>query len=113
MSLFKNGTGNADKLPMDVPIGPDYVLGPGDGLVMDISGGAPQRLQAAVDPEGRVDLPEGGTLMVSGLSLSAAERAIEAGAQPPLQQSQGCALAVAPAHHPRLCRGRRRAPRRL
>ena len=77
MSLFKNGTGNADKLPMDVPIGPDYVLGPGDGLVMDISGGAPQRLQAAVDPEGRVDLPEGGTLMVSGLSLSAAERAIE------------------------------------
>ena len=78
MSLFKNGTGNADKLPMDVPIGPDYVLGPGDGLVMDIAGGAPQRLQAAVDPEGRIDLPEGGTLMVSGLSLSAAEHALEA-----------------------------------
>jgi protein involved in polysaccharide export with SLBB domain len=77
MSLFKNGTGNADKLPMDVPIGPDYVLGPGDGVVMDISGGAPQRLQAVVDPEGKVNLPEGGTLMVAGLSLSAAERAIE------------------------------------
>ncbi len=77
MSLFKNGTGNADKLPMDVPIGPDYVLGPGDGLVMDISGGAPQRLQAAVDPEGKINLPEGGTLMVAGLSLSAAERALE------------------------------------
>jgi protein involved in polysaccharide export with SLBB domain len=77
MSLFRNGTGNADKLPMDVPIGPDYVLGPGDGVAMDISGGAPQRLQAAVDPEGKVNLPEGGTLMVAGLSLSAAERAIE------------------------------------
>jgi protein involved in polysaccharide export with SLBB domain len=77
MSLFKNGTGNAEKLPMDVPIGPDYVLGPGDGVVMDISGGAPQRLQAVVDPEGKVNLPEGGTLMVAGLSLSAAERAIE------------------------------------
>jgi protein involved in polysaccharide export with SLBB domain len=77
MSLFKNGTGNADKLPMDVPIGPDYVLGPGDGVVMDISGGAPQRLQAVVDPEGKVNLPEGGTLMVAGSTLAASERAIE------------------------------------
>jgi protein involved in polysaccharide export with SLBB domain len=75
MSLFKNGTGNADKLPMDVPIGPDYVLGPGDGVVLDISGGAPQRLQAVVDPEGKVNLPEGGTLMVAGSTLAEAERA--------------------------------------
>jgi protein involved in polysaccharide export with SLBB domain len=76
MSLFRNGTGNADKLPMDVPIGPDYVLGPGDGVVLDISGGAPQRLPVVVDPEGKVNLPEGGTLMVAGSTLAGAERAI-------------------------------------
>ena len=76
-SLFRNGTGNADKLPMDVPIAPDYVLGPGDGLEMDISGGAPQRLKAVVDPEGRVNLPEGGTVMVTGSTMAEAERIIE------------------------------------
>ena len=30
---FRYGTGNAEELPIDLPAGPDYVLGPGDSLV--------------------------------------------------------------------------------
>jgi protein involved in polysaccharide export with SLBB domain len=77
LNLFRNGTGNADKLPMDLPIGPDYVLGPGDGVIVNIAGGAPQRLQSRVDHEGRINLPEGGTELVAGATLAEAQRAIE------------------------------------
>ena len=62
---------------MDVPVGPDYVLGPGDTVILDVSGGDPQRVQAVVDSAGRIILPGGGTLMVSGKTLENAEQAIE------------------------------------
>jgi protein involved in polysaccharide export with SLBB domain len=76
-SIFKNGSGNTDKLVMDIPVGPDYVLGPGDTVMIDVSGGSPQRVRATVDPEGRLNLPGGGTLLVSGMSMQAADQAIE------------------------------------
>ncbi len=76
-SVFKNGSGNTDKLAMDIPVGPDYVLGPGDSVTVDVSGGYPQRLRSVVDPEGRVNLPGGGTLLVTGLSMHAAELSIQ------------------------------------
>jgi len=57
-SVFENGTGNVDQLPMDVPVGPDYVIGPGDGLNVDLWGSVSQRLQRVVDREGRLSLPE-------------------------------------------------------
>jgi protein involved in polysaccharide export with SLBB domain len=55
---------------MDVPAGPDYVVGPGDGLSIDLWGGVSQRIYRVVDREGRVSLPEVGPLLVSGKSLS-------------------------------------------
>jgi protein involved in polysaccharide export with SLBB domain len=76
-SIFKNGTGNTDKLAMDIPVGPDYVLGPGDTVMIDISGGMPQRQRAVVDPEGRINLPGGGTLLVTGMTIEGAERAAQ------------------------------------
>src|SRR5262249_44845458 len=53
-SVFANGTGNFDELPMDVPVGPDYVVGPGDGINVEMWGSVSQRLQRVVDREGRV-----------------------------------------------------------
>lgn len=76
-NVFKNGSGNTDNLVMDIPVGPDYVLGPGDTVMVDVSGGSPQRVRAVVDPEGRVNLPGGGTLLVTGMTMQAAEQAIE------------------------------------
>jgi protein involved in polysaccharide export with SLBB domain len=77
-SIFRNGTGNLDKLPMDLPAGPDYVLGPGDGLNIDIWGGIAQRLRRVVDPSGRLALPEVGTVEVSGRTLGDVQRIVQA-----------------------------------
>jgi len=52
-----------------MPAGPDYVVGPGDGLTINLSGGVSQRLQRTVDREGRVALPEVGAIEVSGKNL--------------------------------------------
>jgi protein involved in polysaccharide export with SLBB domain len=67
--VFRNGSGNLDQLPMDMPAGPDYVVGPGDGLTINLTGGIAQRLQRVVDREGRVALPEVGAVEVSGRNL--------------------------------------------
>ncbi len=67
--VFQNGTGNFDELPMDIPAGPDYVVGPGDGLTINLSGGISERLQRVVDREGRIALPEAGAVEVSGKNL--------------------------------------------
>jgi protein involved in polysaccharide export with SLBB domain len=67
--VFRNGTGNLDKLPMDMPVGPDYVIGPGDGLSIELSGSISQHMQRIVDREGRVALPEVGALQVAGRNL--------------------------------------------
>ena len=75
--VFRNGTGNFDELPMDLPVGPDYVLGPGDGLSIELWGGVSQRLQRVVDREGRVALPEAGAIPVTGRSLGEVQRLVQ------------------------------------
>src|SRR5438034_3487124 len=64
--VFRNGTGNFDDLPMDLPAGPDYVVGPGDGLSIELWGGVSQRSRRVGDREGRLTLPEVGAARVSG-----------------------------------------------
>ena len=68
--IFENGTRDPQLIPMDLPAGPDYVVGPGDGLAIDLWGGVSQRLYRTVDREGRVSLPEVGPVLVSGKSLA-------------------------------------------
>jgi protein involved in polysaccharide export with SLBB domain len=75
--VFRNGTGNLDELPMDMPVGPEYVVGPGDGLSIDLWGGISQRLQRVVDREGRVVLPEVGAVEVSGKSLGDVQHIVQ------------------------------------
>ena len=71
------GTGNADELPMDLPAGPDYVLGPGDGLVVNLWGAQSDRLEKVIDRQGQIDLPEAGTLMINGMTIAQAQNAIQ------------------------------------
>ena len=75
-SLFRNSTAGADKPSLDVPVGPDYVLGPGDELIVEYWGSSSQRTQVTVDREGRVLLPEAGALMVAGRSLGDSQEQI-------------------------------------
>jgi protein involved in polysaccharide export with SLBB domain len=75
--IFQNGTGNSDNLPMDLPAGPDYVLGPGDGLNINMWGKVSQKITVVVDRGGRITLPESGTVVVAGHTLSDAEQIIQ------------------------------------
>jgi protein involved in polysaccharide export with SLBB domain len=74
---FEFGTGNVDELPMDLPAGPDYVLGPGDSLVVNMWGGQSSRFERTVDRQGQIALPAAGPVTVSGLSIAQAQSAIQ------------------------------------
>ena len=77
MDIFQTGTGNFDQLPMDLPAGPEYVLGPGDGLNIDLWGSVSQRLHRVVDREGRLSLPEIGVIQVAGHSLGDVQHMVQ------------------------------------
>jgi protein involved in polysaccharide export with SLBB domain len=70
------GLGNRN-LPVDLPIGPDYVLGTGDGLTINLWGGISQNIPRVIDREGKIALPEAGSLVVAGLTLQQARSSIE------------------------------------
>ncbi len=74
---FIVGTGNANELPMDLPAGPDYVLGPGDDLIVNMWGGQSNRLSRTIDRQGQIDLPQAGTIMINGMTIAEAQNAIQ------------------------------------
>jgi protein involved in polysaccharide export with SLBB domain len=76
-ALFRNSAAAADKAPLSVPVGPDYVLGPGDELVVDYWGTTSQHLQRSVDREGRVSIPEAGSVVVAGRTLGEVQQTIQ------------------------------------
>lgn len=77
LEVFRNTTNQLDAIPMDLPVGPDYVVGPGDGLAIDLWGGVSQRLLRVVDREGRVSLPEAGPVLVSGRTLGEVQQEVQ------------------------------------
>src|SRR5271165_2948856 len=69
LDVFRNTTNHPDIIPMDLPVGPDYVVGTGDSLAIDLWGSVSQRMVRLVDREGRIALPETGPLLVTGKNL--------------------------------------------
>src|SRR6202043_157640 len=61
----------------DLPAGPDYVVGPGDGLAIDLWGGISQRLIRTVDRSGQISLPEMGPVLVSGKTLAVLQQDLQ------------------------------------
>lgn len=74
---FLLGTGNANEVPIDLPAGPDYVLGPGDTLIVNMWGGVSNRLDRIIDRQGQIELPEAGTIMINGMTIAQAQEAIQ------------------------------------
>ena len=73
-----DGEGNDPRaIPMDLPVGPDYVVGPGDGIEIDLWGAASQRIFRVVDRQGRLSLPDVGPLLVAGRSLGELQQAVQ------------------------------------
>ncbi len=75
--VFRDGMRDPRSVPMDLPVGPDYIVGPGDSLAIDLWGGVSTKIVRTVDREGRVTLPEAGPLLVSGRSLGDVQMAIQ------------------------------------
>ena len=82
--LGANGVGTM----LDVPIGPDYVVGPGDALIVNMWGGISQSLTRVIDREGKVMLPEAGDVQVGGMSLEQAQAAITHALQQQFRNAQ-------------------------
>jgi protein involved in polysaccharide export with SLBB domain len=77
LDVFRNSATLPDVIPMDLPVGPDYVVGTGDSLSIDLWGAVSQRLVRLVDREGRISLPEIGPVLVSGKNLADVQMEIQ------------------------------------
>ena len=77
VDVFRNTINRPDIIPMDLPVGPDYVVGTGDSLAINLWGSTSQRLVRVVDRAGRVSLPEIGPLLVSGKNLGDVQLAVQ------------------------------------
>ena len=58
---------------MNIATPPNYVLGPGDHIIIDIYGASQRAVTAQVSPEGKVTLPGVGPVKVSGMTVAAAQ----------------------------------------
>ena len=61
---------------MNIATPQNYVLGPGDQLILDIYGASQSTLTLTVSPDGDVTIPEFGPVHVSGLTVTAAQKRI-------------------------------------
>ena len=60
----------------DVPVGPDYVVGPGDTLTVSMWGPLENNIVRTVDRNGQIFLPKIGDVRVWGLTFAQADRLI-------------------------------------
>src|SRR5256712_2159585 len=60
----------------DIPVGPDYVMGPGDDVTINVWGAVDSTLVRTVDRNGRIVLPKVGDLRIWGLTFAQADRLI-------------------------------------
>lgn len=61
---------------MNIATPQNYVLGPGDQLIVDIFGASQESLALTISPDGDVTIPDFGPVHVSGLSVGAAQKRI-------------------------------------
>jgi len=80
-SAVSRGISSGDA-PLDVPIGPDYIVGPGDTLTIHLWGGSTQSIVRTVNRDGSVFLPDAGSVDVAGLPLAKAQTVIENALKP-------------------------------
>jgi len=69
--------GTARDTPLDVPLGPDYIVGPGDTLSINLWGGVTQTINRVIDRDGRILLPEAGSIDIAGLPMARVQSLIE------------------------------------
>lgn len=61
---------------MNIATPQNYVLGPGDQVIVDVYGASQESLTLTVSPDGDITIPEYGPVHVSGLTMTAAQKRI-------------------------------------
>ena len=61
---------------MNIATPQNYVLGPGDQLIVDVYGASQESMSLTVSPDGDITVPDFGPVHVSGLTVSAAQSRI-------------------------------------
>ena len=61
---------------MNIATPQNYVLGPGDQLIIDVYGDTQKSVQLTVSPDGDVTVPEYGPIHVAGLSVASAQKRV-------------------------------------
>ena len=61
---------------MNIATPQNYVLGPGDQLIIDVYGASQESVSLTVSPDGDITIPDFGPIHVSGLTVSAAQNRI-------------------------------------
>lgn len=74
--FFKNSAANLASAE-NLPVGSDYVIGPGDSLRIDVWGSFQARYNLEVDRNGEITIPRVGAVKVWGLSYGQAREAID------------------------------------
>lgn len=77
--------------PLDVPLGPDYIVGAGDTLTINLWGGLTRTIIRTIGRDGRIFLPDAGSIQLAGLSLGKAQSLIESALK---QQYRNAQVAV-------------------
>jgi polysaccharide export outer membrane protein len=81
------------KLPAAIPVGKDYVVGPGDELLIYVIGAPPIKvpglLKVPVDREGKIFLPGAGVIYVWGMRLGDVEKVVSRAVGAPVKISVG------------------------
>jgi polysaccharide export outer membrane protein len=89
----------------DVPVSPNYVLGPGDEINVQLTGQINQQLRFAVNRSGAIAIPGVGTVQVAGLPFGQLNDFLERTTGQALPQLHAQHQSRLPAHHPGLRRG--------
>lgn len=73
--IFRRG-GISFEPNMNIATPQNYVLGPGDQVIVDIYGASQKTLQLTVSPEGEITVPGYGPVYVQGMSVASAQAKI-------------------------------------
>lgn len=73
--IFRRG-GISFEPNMNIATPQNYVLGPGDQVIVDIYGASQKTLQLTVSPEGEITVPGYGPIYVQGMSVASAQAKI-------------------------------------
>lgn len=70
-SLFESSP-ESYRQPTSGPVDPEYPLGPGDAIVLDVWGDTVFRVERELDREGGINLPDVGRVVLAGMTLGEA-----------------------------------------